>query len=669
MSKLFIYQGDNMVKLFKELQPKHGKGFTLFEVLIVVLIMGVLATIALPTYNRLVRKSRVSDGLNVLNTLTGAQEKYFMEHGFYAQNINELKVPFKETRPGGPYEDVVTTNFTYKKDRNCIRAVSNVGVNYTLVKNFKTKEKVVCMGEGCVDVAEFVEEVPSSQYAALCPIEEECLKNQNICGELHFWPEFCDCKCKQEDYIQCVSQGYIFNYDNCSCNISTACDEADKPECTLIGDPYRMCDPCPNKANNGPLNKTKGINPKNNQNIDLCYHCGYQKISKVPVCDTSTGEWHCQNIYDSCVSADDSGIQDFKDCDGTDLGLGAIVPGNTCGEQPLVNTDCQVPGDTPTAIIIPNYGTCELKTTSACFDGQVTTAGCPPGESKTCVDCQWGSCQSACPTDQTVYNGSQFMACHTLNGVTDPNLYCGTMTATKKCDASTGYQWEWDFSNSTCEDVTTVNKNGIQCGAGGCGIKQFLSAECSLYNGKYIWQNYQYSNTCEPRPGADCLTPGESYANNYYCMHNCRIAKCTNGSVYNAAHCYMPERLTRNGYTNGSQPNPASATICMQGKDVLYGANYNCPQNPMCEANNYVTNEANITTKADAGDYCKTTTHPGELALKVYSLPLNSYSCSCWGNSGCPSQCNGNNSCPRLDRKWSTVYKCTENADNYHYLN
>ena len=404
-----------MGKLFKKLQSKHKKGFTLFEVLVVVVIMAVLASIALPTYRKVVRKSRVSDGLNVLNMLSGAQEKYFMEHGYYAQNIGELKAPFKDTRPGGPHEDIVTTNFTYKRDKNCITAVSNSGATYTLVKNFKTKDKVVCMGADCADISEFVDEIPAAQYLSVCPLEEECLKNQNVCGELHFWPEFCDCKCKQEDYINCVFAGHIFNYEDCSCDSNTGCKEEDKPECPLEGNQFEFCDPCPNSAGVEPLSQTdplikntniKKSDPKNGKGgkgSSSCYHCGYKKVDNVPVCDTATGEWHCQNIYDGCTSADESGIDNYKECDGSDLGLNGVIAGNTCGVKPLVSTDCQVPGNSPTAIILPSYGTCELKSTSDCFDGEVTSDGCPPGQTKTCDNCQWGTCQSGCPADQTVY--------------------------------------------------------------------------------------------------------------------------------------------------------------------------------------------------------------------------------------------------------------------------
>ncbi len=217
-----IGAGDCMKNLFrklkvkrKKLKAKHAKGFTLFEVLVVVIIMGVLATIALPTYNRIVRNGRVSDGLNSLDMLAGAQEKYFLEHGYYAQNVGDLKAPFKEVRPGD--REIVTTNFTYTKRPldNCIQAIPATG-DYSLVKNYRSN-RIVCIGEGCSELSDFVQEVRADSYASVCPTENECKINQNMCGNAHFFASICECKCTQNAYIQCAMNGGTFN-PNCTCS-------------------------------------------------------------------------------------------------------------------------------------------------------------------------------------------------------------------------------------------------------------------------------------------------------------------------------------------------------------------------------------------------------------------------------------------------------------------
>lgn len=52
------------------------KGFTLLELLVVVMIIGILSSIALPQYKKAVEKARVTEGLVVLKALADAQERY-----------------------------------------------------------------------------------------------------------------------------------------------------------------------------------------------------------------------------------------------------------------------------------------------------------------------------------------------------------------------------------------------------------------------------------------------------------------------------------------------------------------------------------------------------------------------------------------------------------------
>jgi len=62
----------------------RNRGFTLLELLIAVVIVGVLASIALPSYQNQIHKTRRSDAKSALVGAAGQMERYFTERGTYA---------------------------------------------------------------------------------------------------------------------------------------------------------------------------------------------------------------------------------------------------------------------------------------------------------------------------------------------------------------------------------------------------------------------------------------------------------------------------------------------------------------------------------------------------------------------------------------------------------
>lgn len=67
-------------------------GFTLLEIIIVVIIGAILASVAIPKYTGAVEKSRASEGTYILGTLLSAQERYFLEKGVFASDRTKLDV-------------------------------------------------------------------------------------------------------------------------------------------------------------------------------------------------------------------------------------------------------------------------------------------------------------------------------------------------------------------------------------------------------------------------------------------------------------------------------------------------------------------------------------------------------------------------------------------------
>ena len=73
------------------MNPSHTKGFTLIELLVVVTTLGILAGIAIASYNGAKEKAYIATILSDLRNISYAQELFFSENYTYAQATPLLK--------------------------------------------------------------------------------------------------------------------------------------------------------------------------------------------------------------------------------------------------------------------------------------------------------------------------------------------------------------------------------------------------------------------------------------------------------------------------------------------------------------------------------------------------------------------------------------------------
>lgn len=72
--------------------------------MVAIVIIGILASIAIPNYMESVRKSRRIEAKTTLLALSSAMEKYYLEHNTYVgAKVGDTGFPAATTAPGGYY--------------------------------------------------------------------------------------------------------------------------------------------------------------------------------------------------------------------------------------------------------------------------------------------------------------------------------------------------------------------------------------------------------------------------------------------------------------------------------------------------------------------------------------------------------------------------------------
>ena len=78
--------------MFASKKGRRNSGFTLVELAVVVVIIGVLAAFAVPRFLASVERSKAAEAFNYLASIHSSQERYHARQGTYAADLTSLDI-------------------------------------------------------------------------------------------------------------------------------------------------------------------------------------------------------------------------------------------------------------------------------------------------------------------------------------------------------------------------------------------------------------------------------------------------------------------------------------------------------------------------------------------------------------------------------------------------
>ena len=364
---------------------KRKKAFTLTELLVVVIVIGVLSAVVLPKFSKVVETRKTTEAEELMSAVRTEQEKRCALDKSYVTSLTAVK----DIVPSG-----TSKNYAYSLTSTGMEAQSKGKYGYTLKMPSYADGRICCENEA--ECAKLNKDYPlcsaliaradyrSGAECAGEPEEKQCTGSSTQscgCNNGGTQTRTCDtstgtwsswsacsisdaCSCEGESTRACGCQGKGTQTRTCNTSNGTwgewgACSIADECECT-------------------------GTKPEESQ---TCNDCGTQTRSVT--CDTATGQWKtgnwntCSKTEQECAGGCDESAKpaDFD----TSCGCGTMHISYICDEES--RTWRSQSG----ACVLPE-GACQGGTeTQACTkNGQTGT------QTRTCSSChwgEWGECQ------------------------------------------------------------------------------------------------------------------------------------------------------------------------------------------------------------------------------------------------------------------------------------
>lgn len=245
---------------------KSKKAFTLTELLVVVIVIGILSAAVLPKFNKVIETRKTTEAEELMASIRTEQEKRCALDKPYLTAMSEMTDIVKNN---------YTKNFTITLAARGIDAASQGKYNYTLKMPSYADGRICCEGTGC----------------------NKLNKNYPTCDELrgkddyHESPAECaGVSSEEEPSGPCDIDPY-----SCECN-------PNQEKCCAEDEVWQdgKCSPKPKECT--------GPKPATSQE---CNKCGTQ--TQTVTCDTTTGEW-VEGGFGECSIDDETKCEENSTC-------------------------------------------------------------------------------------------------------------------------------------------------------------------------------------------------------------------------------------------------------------------------------------------------------------------------------------------------------------------
>ncbi len=110
-------------------KQRRNRGFTVIELMVVVVIMGILAAIAMPQYDEYVLKGKLAEGMSLLSDLQIRQEQYYQDNRTYANGMIPRSAGQYFTSTSCAYRSGDTQTYT------CTATAPSLNYSYTVTES------------------------------------------------------------------------------------------------------------------------------------------------------------------------------------------------------------------------------------------------------------------------------------------------------------------------------------------------------------------------------------------------------------------------------------------------------------------------------------------------------------------------------------------------------